>query len=96
MNRPSCFFMQYGPECTAAVYQPPRNYRLSGKAIVTGRNRCCASDVTQVLGLGVGDLLAEILDFGFQLDVFTAELIYGVFEFAILLAEGDDLIIHCS
>ena len=34
----------------SAIYQPPRNYRLSRKAIVTGRNRCVASDVTQVLG----------------------------------------------
>ena len=68
--------MQEVPECAAAIYQPPRNYRLSGKAIVTGRNRCGASEVTQVPQLGVGYLLAEVLDFGFELDVFSAELIY--------------------
>ena len=68
--------MQYGPECTAAVYQPPRNYRLSGKAIVTGRNRCCASEDTQVLVLGVGDSILQIPHFILQLNVLFAELIY--------------------
>ena len=30
------------------LIMPPRNHRLSGKAMVMGRNRCAASDVTQV------------------------------------------------
>ena len=70
------FYVHQVYECAAAIYQPPRNYRLSGKAIVTGRNRCCASDVTQVLVSGVGDSILQVADFIFQLDVFFAELIY--------------------
>ena len=70
------FYVHLVPECLPAIYQPPRNYRLSGKAIVTGRNRCCASEDTQVLGLGVGDAILQVPYFILQLDVLFAELIY--------------------
>ena len=75
----SCsFFFYVGavPECISAIYQPPRNYRLSGKAIVMGRNRCCASDVTQVLGSGIGDSILQVADFILELYILLAELIY--------------------
>ena len=57
-------------------YEPPRNYRLSGKAIVTGRNRCLASEDTQVLGSGVGDAILQVPHLILQLNVLFAELIY--------------------
>ena len=41
----------------------------------------------------MGKLLAKILDFGFELDVFTAELVNGEFEFCVLSAEFKDFII---
>ena len=47
-----------------------------------------------MLVLGVGYLLAEILDFGFELGVFTAEVVNGELEFGILTAEGDDFIVN--
>ena len=47
-----------------------------------------------MLVLGVGYLLAQILDFGFELGVFTAEVVNGELEFGILTAQGDDFIIY--
>ena len=43
---------------------------------------------------GVGYLLAEILDFGFELGVFSAEVVNRELEFGILTAEGDDFIVN--
>ena len=44
----------------------------------------------------LGKLLAQILDFGLELDILVTELIYRVFELAILAAEGYDFTIHCG
>ena len=49
-----------------------------------------------MLGLGVGYLLAQILDFGFELGVFSAEVVNGELEFGILTAEGNDFIVNLS
>ena len=41
-------------------------------------------------------MLAQILDFGFELGVFSAELIYGEFELGVLPAEFEDFIVDFS
>ena len=41
----------------------------------------------------LGQLLAQILDFGFELGVFPAELVYGELELGVLLAEFEDFIV---